>query len=396
MEPRPAFSQRRPMGALLFLVIRHAIGLARIPFSSLETDSVNSSNSQERMKYSVRSNLHALWLIGSSVTRQMSREGALAALQRGFRLLFLRVVPLVFHLRGHLRLTRILTSPHALRLTQRHPKLAYKYLGGNYLAHNLSTGTRLATLINHYDFLRQHVVEDFLPRIFDTRQRLWQEACGDHIFSIALSFPMSLHHPGRTVDHEGDLALTFLMDAVPLYVFCFTIIPTSAMQDIDARVAGRQAIFIGRIQGVGGRYDEMKKATKLLHDISPKDLLLAATQAVALSLGIRTLVGVRTEDQLSRGEQMPSDENFFDYDGFWMALEAERTKCNRFLLPLPLPEKPIALIAQHHRSRTLRKRRFKEHLMEEVRDTFQTEFLKKSSATHHVSKSDQVCVDYSA
>jgi uncharacterized protein VirK/YbjX len=330
------------------------------------------------MKFSVLNNLAASVVMASRTIGLDSNKGIVFALKKCFRLVFLRAAPMLYHLGGHLQLTRVLSSPHVSGLAKRHPKLAYKYVGGNYLARCFSTKTRLAILTKHYSYLKGYVVDDFLASIYDAKTTLWQECKDDLTFSIALSFPFSLHHPGRPVDYEGDLSLLFEIDSLPVYVFCFTIIPGEVVDDSAAGAGCDPALFISRIQGEGGHFPLIRKATKLLNEISPKDLLLTATQAIALSLNIRTLVGVSTEDQLSKNEHTGKQDIFFDYNHFWLSLGAERTAGNMFRLAIPLPEKPIELIAQHHRARTLRKRKFKEQLLRHVRNEFQERFLKTS------------------
>ena len=296
-------------------------------------------------------------------------------------LILWRFIPLIYHYRKHRQLIKILSSPQVNLLLHRHPQLAYKYLGGNYLARGLSTKERLEILANHYGFLRNYVVEDFFIQIFERKHVLWLENKEGYSFSISLSFPHSLHHPGRTVDHEGDLALIFEINSQPAYVYCFTITPTSVMHkkeestQYNAEFSNEQALFIGRIQGIAGDFDLMKKTTKLLHDISPSHLLLNATRAIAFAFNINTIYGVSTHAQLSNTPKAGVRELFFDYDYFWLSLEAEKANHNMFSLPVRDFEKPIGLIKQKHRSRTLEKRRFKEQLRHQVMNTFQKNLL---------------------
>jgi uncharacterized protein VirK/YbjX len=274
-----------------------------------------------------------------------------------------------------MRLLNNLLSANLIQLAQRHPRLTIKYLGGNYLARCLSTKARLAILSHHYEFLRHSMKRGFAAQLCDVRPVLWQIASSDAQFEIRMSFPYSLHHPDRTVDHEGDLALTMYMDSVPLYVMCMTIAPAGVAGITVPECGGAHTLFVGRIQGADGRFEQIRHATKMLHDISPRDVLFAAAQGIAGAIGAKVVVGVSTEEQLFRPDAGDAADAFFDYSKFWEMLGARRTADNLFALTLPLQEKPIEMIAQKHKSRTLRKRAFKKQLCAEVCEQFGTRFM---------------------
>jgi uncharacterized protein VirK/YbjX len=293
--------------------------------------------------------------------------------RRWLRLIFLRSIPFLRNFRGHLKLLQTLSLPHARDLLHSHPRLAYKYLGGNYLARTFSATTRLRILHTHYHYLMEYVCDDFLAQVFAARQILWEDSRQEHHFSISLSFPHCLHHPGRRVDHEGDLSLLFQIDGTPVYVICFTIAPGEVFKANGMNVGSEKTLFIARIQGEAQQLQNIRRATKLLHEISPRDLLLVATQALATSLDIDTIVGINSANQLATPPEC-KQELFFDYEKFWSELGADRLDDGFYTLPVPLPQKPLAEISQHHRTRTLRKREFKRQVMEAVAHRFNLRF----------------------
>ena len=297
-------------------------------------------------------------LLAIRVIRLISNKGLFLTLRS-----CLRAAPIFLNFVGHIKLTKILLHPHVIGLTKRHPRLLYKYLG-NYVARCFPRNTRLTILTNHYNYLTKYVNDDFLTRIFEEKIILWREFSGENLFSITLNFP----HASYDDDCEGDLSLVFSANGLSLYVMSFTIIPGQVI-----KIANDQAIFISRVQGLSSHLALLRQATKNFHYISPAALLLVAVQAIALPLNIKAIVGVSTGAQISSRNE--TDCFFFDYDEFWRSADAERMNDNMFLLPVPLPEKPIRMIKQTRRSKVLRKRKFKRQLAEQVSGTFSRNFL---------------------
>lgn len=299
------------------------------------------------------------------------------AVRKFLRVALWRIPGLLANPAGHARLLRILQSKEVMYVTQHHPKLVYKYLSGNYLARHLSIGRRLIMQTHHYEFTRTRMHAGFLRNVFADRPLIWQDASKDHRFRITLSFPFSPHHVNRVADHEGDLSLIFAMDDLPLYTLCFSVVPGRVVS-----VDRQDVLFLGRLQGADGRFEHIRQATRVLHDISPKDILLAALQGVANALGIDVIVGVSNAEQLSKSRGPRVEHVVFDYDSFWAALHAQRTVDNLFVLSLPMPEKPIETIAQKHRGRTLRKRRYKDSVSTAVCEEFRSQHLAGPGDAH--------------
>jgi len=267
-----------------------------------------------------------------------------------------RAVPICFNPAGHFRLTRLLTGPKLIGLLQRHPRLNYRYLA-TYLSHDFPRRTRLEIQLNHYGFLAARVRQDFFVRIYDRGFLLWSDRRGADHFSIALSFPV-------VGDHEGDLALVFRSEAIPIYRMSFSIVPGRCVG-----CSAEQTLFVGCIQGRGGAFPSIRHATRTCLDIMPAALLLAAVQGIALALGIGLIVGVGRDQAVSR-LHVQRPESFFNLDEFWRSFGAEAVRDDLFLLRVPFPEKPMQLVARGHRRRTLGKRRYKRKLVQQVRECF--------------------------
>lgn len=289
---------------------------------------------------------------------QVFRKRGLLSVRACFRAMLI-----LSNLPGHIELLRVLAAPSIAGLVGRHPRLGYRYLIP-YLAHNLSRKTRLTILTNHYRKLKDCFNENVLVQVYEDSPVLWQECLDGHALRITLSFP-------QEHDYEGDLRLDFKSDDVTLYAMTFTITPGHALQ-----VDSDQALLISAIQGASGKVDLLRQVTKICHGTSPLYLLLAAVEAVALSLGIGMLAGVGREQQIARRRE-ENAIRFFDYDGFWADLSAEKASGDFYRTPVPFPEKPIELLKSNRRSRALRRRELRNRISEQVQACFMHRFLKR-------------------
>jgi uncharacterized protein len=264
-----------------------------------------------------------------------------------------------------LALVRIFASAKMrplLRIFRAEPRLMFKFLG-DYLATDLSLRERAAMLIHHYEFLETHVDPEFLARIADRRLDLWQLPVGEHIYRICM-FVSRIPHG------EGDLTLIFDADGVDIYTLSFTIGPGS-IAGLDAR----HAMYIARVQGKGKGLDRIREATKHCHDVSPAMLLLAAAEGVARALELGHMVGIGASAHVS-ANNIEAETLVKAYDEFWRAVGGERLDRAMFHLRVPMLGKSILSVRRDHRSRTNRKRRFKNLVKEQVDRAFRDAALR--------------------
>jgi len=168
-------------------------------------------------------------------------------------------------------------------------------------------------------------------------------------------------------EFEGDLLLEFRLNGQALFHVSMSVAPGRLVDSTAAR-----AILVARVQGVRGKWDEIRHATKLCADVSPPFLLMAAVQAIARATDIACIAGVRnTQKQWQPGLQNP--DMLFDYDQFWMKLSS--TVGAKFcLMPVPMDRRPIEQVSANHRRRTLVKRQFKRWVEDTVYDSFVSAF----------------------
>jgi uncharacterized protein VirK/YbjX len=167
--------------------------------------------------------------------------------------------------------------------------------------------------------------------------------------------------------YEGDISLVFQIDNIPIYIVGFTIVPGHL---IGAPTA--QALLMGRIQGTRGRCEEIKRATKLCHDIAPPYLLVDASIEIAKALHITHVGGVDSKGQVTIGA---NEHSFFNYDAFWGTYFAKQAVNNIYVIPVDHEVTPLSALKPSHRRRTKLKRMFRREVAEHVGRVFVEECL---------------------
>lgn len=287
--------------------------------------------------------------------------------------LLLRNLPLlVLLLPMQLSFAMTLKANPSRQLVYRHARLPLKHLSSHYLALHLSPRQRLQSVHHHYSVLNRHAQPDALARLYDDGILLWEHIAGDARHAIELRYPFSFDHPGRKDDHEGDLLLVFSVDGHPCFASSFTVMPLAVG---EARPPEQSAVFIGRVQGVGRDFDRLRTATRALGDVAPRDLLWQAIEGIAQALDIRHALGISNDSHVLRRVR-ESDDSAFDYDAYWESMGGRRTPQQMYLLPLPVPQKPLSEIAQKHRQRAARKRHFKQEVRQAVAASVRERLLK--------------------
>ncbi|RFP18849.1 MULTISPECIES: DUF535 family protein [unclassified Duganella] len=286
------------------------------------------------------------------------------AFNRVIFLLINRFIPLIQHLRGHFSWLRTLSHPNISSLATLHPRLKYKYLRNNYLFFALPIADALKIMRYHYQVISKYVGVDFFSCLFEKAPLIWELQKDECHFGIRMTYPRDLRRESVMHDHEGDLALLFEADGVPIYVLCMTIVPNYIAERNFHTQQTSDVIFIGRVQGVNGQFSAVRAATKSLYDTTPARLLVNATEAIARLLSIQLVVGVSNEKQLSREKTNDEKGAFFDYDTFWTSIGSCKTDNGFFSMRPESNEKPIEEVQQKHRSRTLAKRKFRKSVVD--------------------------------
>jgi uncharacterized protein len=287
-----------------------------------------------------RTAISVLWEGLKSSARYAFSRGAWYAAGKAWR-----AMRLLFMLRGHIALQKLLSHPQFRTLIREQPLLPVKYLVP-YVARGLSTRTRRSILFAHYQFIQRVFRPEFLDCVMRSLP-LWLATIDAHAFLISLDFPYS--------NQEGDLQLVFKMDAAEVYRLIFVFAPGK-----DFNMADDIVIAISNIQGAQ-EFDRVKLATKRCSDIQPAHILMAALGGLAQATNISSLLGFHGDRQISRSAKL-----FFSYEKFYANYGEEVLGEKMHRARLPFFERPVSDIQSNHRKRSLRKRQFKVEIRTQV------------------------------
>jgi uncharacterized protein VirK/YbjX len=152
-----------------------------------------------------------------------------------------------------------------------------------------------------------------------------------------------------------------LADGEIIYTSSFVLVP-GALLKIDTN----SALLVVRQQGSRGKFKAIAKATKDLMDLTPQFILFSALQGIAIALGIGYIGSVSGARHISNTD--PDSPLFRKaYDEFMVSQGAVGSSEDMFRLQVPIREKPVKYIKRDHRARALRKRRFRSHIVHDVR-----------------------------
>ena len=214
-----------------------------------------------------------------------------------------------------------------------------------YISKSFNVDQKHRILINHYSVLKQYFSQSQLEKLFTDGIECYNEINEEDNYSIYLQ-AVTNH-----LEFEGSMCLVFKYDNINLFTLNFTLVPGKVFNHSDA-----QMIYISSIQGVRNEFENIRKATKYFKDNSLPVILLKVLQAFAMSMGIDNCIGISVKDQLSVKDELMYDRFRTIYDDFWIN-NGGVSLSGGYLIDLPVRQKPIHLIAQPHRNRTLKKRK---------------------------------------
>jgi uncharacterized protein VirK/YbjX len=257
------------------------------------------------------------------------------------------------NLHAQIQILRTLAAPVFRGSVRANPALPFRYLNRNYLVRHLTIAQRARCLLYHYQRIQALLPSQTLRQILAPGLTLY-ETCRD---ASLLRVTLALSRAGYW---EGELSLHFEVDGVLVYTLSFSIVPGSV-----AGVLADEVLFVARIQGEKGTESQIRLATKSLLDVAPPALLVAALQGVAVVLRIPIMAGTCATLQSSYlSEYSGSFQEA--YDDFFLTLGATKNSAGFFCSPLPVNEKPLAIIPKGHKIRSRKKREFKRQVADSV------------------------------
>ena len=162
---------------------------------------------------------------------------------------------------------------------------------------------------------------------------------------------------------DGEMELQLKQGSLILYYMGFTLAPKNSFCKKN-----EDGLMITRVQGSSEYLGVFKDIKDSLFDVAANHLLFAAIRGLAAYLGVNNIFGVGTKMQ---SYYVPERFERFDscYSQFWESLMASKIVENFYQIPVPYVDKDIQLVAQHHRSRTRKKREFKKSVVDCVFNT---------------------------
>jgi uncharacterized protein VirK/YbjX len=214
----------------------------------------------------------------------------------------------------------------------------------DYLSGTFSTDEKLKILYHHYNFLKKTFTHKQLSEIFKDGVECYSEDNNIGRYSIVIGSSL-------TLEFEGSLSLYLMFNDVKIATLSFTIIPGAIFNIPEEHVA-----YITCTQRIGQHKVRILAAIKHFRDMVPSVLLMKSFEAILLTLGITSCVGISHENQLTALKRPGEKEKYYSfYDQLWINYDGINIGGD-YLIPLPLVQKPLLLIKQTHRNRTVKKR----------------------------------------
>jgi len=228
-------------------------------------------------------------------------------------------------------------EPALLEFLRLNPRIACK-LHRPYLFKSLGTAGKLAILQAHYQMETQRVPARQLTQLLANAHLQLANITGKD--ESQYRFTLTHQH---TFDKEGELSFQMWnQDDVALVTLTFTLCQTEQ---------GR-TLLIGGLQGPH-RYDNstdpIKIATKACHGLFPKRVAMEALTVLARMLGMQSVQAVCKQQHIYNSWRYRKHFEA-DYDGFWLALNAQSTPQGFFEIPMQLPRKTMEEIASKKRA----------------------------------------------
>jgi uncharacterized protein VirK/YbjX len=252
-----------------------------------------------------------------------------------------------------LEIFRLMRIPAYADFLLADPRFRFKFLIRNYLVRGLSTAQRTACFLHHYKRLHASMSSDLLHRTLYQSVTVLDAQRGNIHIEISLCF-------SRPFEKEGELSLNLHVDGAVVFVLSFTIIPGWVVQS-----EAEEVLLISRLQGTNGYYPEIRAATKIMQNVGPAALLLAALHGIAKAFGISWMAAVSCTCQSSYTEELSlSYRNA--YDDFFSEIGVAKNAAGFFLSTIPPEVRPMSSIKQGHKIRTREKRQLKRQIAEDV------------------------------
>lgn len=215
------------------------------------------------------------------------------------------------------------------------PRLLYK-IYRPYLTKGLDMDQRLALIASHYRFIFQRGLAPIVGQAMRAGVALAQiEGKNGETYQITL-------RAVEPLEREGELVLELSHEGKMVYATAFT------FSDLD----GCKAVSIGCIQGPkhGDGLEAIRNATRALHGLRPKQLLVTLVQQLGVAMGCRELRLVGNANRVV-ASALRQGRVCADYDQLWVEMGAQQSAGGDYLLPCaPMTAPDLEALASKKRS----------------------------------------------
>ena len=222
-----------------------------------------------------------------------------------------------------------------------------------YMLCSMSTDEKYKYILSHYDYICKIMLLDAIKNIYTTKD-------GENILTFNSSkmgnFDINLCYI-HTLGKEGELTLLLSQNKEDIYSIQLTFFQT---------VSNGLEVLIGGIQGRGDiSSDFIKRLTKDLHGVRPRNLLFFILRRICKVLDIETIKAVQTNEHISSCSHVNKTGKFkADYNIYWE--EEDGIKIDSWYI-LPTQEKRKTIDEIKSKKRSMYRKRY------EMLDSFKDE-----------------------
>ncbi len=205
-----------------------------------------------------------------------------------------------------------------------------------YIHKDWDINRRFEIILNHYQMIKT------LPQILDVADGLPKLLINTAQYSADTKIVLD---KAQWFVREGEIVLNLFQGDSRMMSVAFT------FSDLN----GERVLYIGAIQGIHAdesSLEKMKTLTKDFEGLRPRDLLLEILRMLAISVGVKKILGISDEyrHQLHRYfSRKPSDFKCI-YNNFWLEQQAEPFGFDFYALPLQKERKPLEEVSSNKRA----------------------------------------------
>jgi len=234
-----------------------------------------------------------------------------------------------------------------------------------YQTNTISCFQRVALLIGHYRFVQRI---GWAPLIRCAAVRPVELAAISGKGGAQYRIELCAVEP---MQREGELVLRLMCEDILVYSCAFTFVQT----DQDMKLG------VGCMQGPGGGngLQLIRTATRDLHGLRPKNLMIKLLSALGSEVGCKQMQLVSNRNRVVLGAQRQGKVHA-DYDDFWLSCGATHASDGNFLLPCGAIEEPDLRDTISSKRSMMRKRY---EMMSHLVGTLLTTFNMTSTRSHY-------------